>query len=509
VKGEMRGLAWVLVTVMGISLGLRAQADLPFADAAPAPKRGGVLRVVDEAPGSPFGIPWEIVGVSVCAAIPAFESLLWVDRQGRISPRLAERWEVAPDRRSVTLTLRRGIRFHDGTPLDAGAVVYNLQRQMEARRVPFRSVEAVDDRRVRIHLQEWDNRIWLNLMGTSALMVSPSFLERQGLDRARWEPVGTGPFRFVRYQRDAAVTYRRFVNYWQPGKPYLDGVEMRFIRDLQTLRAAFLAGQVDVAGLGPYPAAAELIRQGYPAESFFGGVVVLVPDSANPDSPLADRRVREAIGYAIDREALAQATLFGLSQGWTQLTVPESRAYLQDHRGPTYNPARARELLAQAGYPNGFETTLIPAPYLDRNIAVALQQYLNAVGIRAQLELPEIGRYTEYQRRGWRGMLIHVFGYFPNFNAHVAFYYTQAPEGYASMRRPAQLETLFRDSVRTLREERHKVQALHRLLLSDLTVIPLMRYGRIYVMQKYVRDTKHLRWATWPFWAPEDAWLDR
>jgi len=506
----MRGLAWVLVTVMGISLGLRAQADLPFADAAPAPKRGGVLRVVDEAPGSPFGIPWEIVGVSVCAAVPALEPLLWMDRAGRVMPKLAERWEISPDRRTITLSLRRGVKFHDGTDLTAQAVQFNLQKQMERGIIPyFEAVEAVDRNTVRIRLKGWDNRVLVTLAGTPATVISPAALERLGVERARWHPVGTGPFQLERYERDAYVRYRRFGSYWDRGKPYLDGVEIRFIRDPQTLKAALLAGQIDVAGLQDLALISELRAAGFELMAADNAILTLIPDSANADSPFADRRVREALSYAIDREAIVRGLGFGLLQPTTQLAFPEQSAYLRDYRGPTYNPARARELLAQAGYPNGFSTRLIPAPFIPRDHVVAIQRYLREVGIHAELEFPEAPRYREYSTRGWRGILVHFLGFFANYNSFVGFYFVNPPEVWASMARPAALNQVFAESVSTLRPEGYKTQQLHRILLQEHVHVTVWRSPRAYAKRPQVQGTNHMKWVTWPWWTPGEAWIRR
>ncbi|MDR7439765.1 MAG: ABC transporter substrate-binding protein [Armatimonadota bacterium] len=502
---------WLAVLV-GVAVALGSGA-LGFGAPQEQPRRGGTLRVVDEAPGGPFGVPWKMPVFGIIPAIPVYETLLWVDARGRISPKLATHWEITPDRKGLVLRLRQGVRFHDGSELDAEAVKFSLEENLKARRLPptIHSVDVLDRYTVRVNFTQWNNGIYLSLAGSASLIASPSHIRRLGEDRAQWEPSGTGPFRLTRYDPNAFAVYARFDRYWDRGKPYLDRLELRFIRDVQTLKAAMLAGQVDVAGFGDPQVINELRATGrfQVISGLHRGILMLIPDSANEDSPFADRRVREALQYAFDRAALARALGYGLWEPWHQIAQPESPAALPDYRAPAYNPARAKELLAQAGYPNGFRTRLIPAPFLTREIAVAIQRSLQEVGIQAELETPEIARYAEYQRKGWRGLLIQPFGYFPYFNNYVAFYFTNSPEGFVSMRRPPQLQRLWEDSVATLTPQRHKLQLMHRLLLEEHTVIPLWLGGRYYVARPEVRGTGHLQGSTWPWWTPANAWVAR
>ncbi|MCS7172311.1 MAG: ABC transporter substrate-binding protein [Armatimonadetes bacterium] len=506
---------WGLAVGVALAVVLGARGvHIGIAGPAERTQRGGVLRVADEPPGGPFGVPWIMPVFGIIAAMPVYETLLWVDAYGRVSPRLAERWEVAPDRKALLLRLRRGAQFHDGTEMTAEAVKFSLEESIRVRRLPayIKSVDVLDRYTVRVNLEKWDNGVFLALGGSAALIASPATIQRLGQERAQWQPVGTGPFRIVRYDPNAYADYVRFNQYWDQGKPYMDRLEMRFIRDVQTLKAALLAGQLDVAGFGDPQVIAELRGTGRfrtitgPPGS---GILMIVPDSANADSPFADRRVREALAYAVDRAAIARALGYGNWEPWDQIAHPASPAALQDYRGPTYNPARARELLAQAGYPNGFDSRLTPAPFLPREVGVVIQRYLREVGIRTELDTPEIARYAEYQRKGWRGLLLHYFGYFPNFNNYIRFYFTNSPEGFVSMRRPEGLDRLVEDSASTLTVQRHKVQQMHRVLLQDLTVIPVYLSMRTYIARPEVRDTGHLTKATWPYWEPAKAWKAR
>lgn len=473
---------------------------------------GGVLRIVEIPPGSPIGVPWEIIGVSICSAMPALEQLVRMDRAGTAQPFLAESYKVASDKKSITFNIRKGVKFHDGTDLNAEAVRFNFQSVLDAKigaASEWTSIEAVDDYVVRINLKSYDNRIFVSLAGTMGSVISPTYLKKNGVEAARWHPVGTGPFEFVSYERDVATKYKRFNDYWDKGKPYLDGVEIRYMRDIQTIKASLLADEIEVFGADGGELIAELVSKGLKEVYEDNGIVMLFPDSANSDSPFADKQVREAVAYAIDREAIAKARGFGYWQPTNQFAFPEHSAYFKDYIGPTYDPAKAKDLLAKAGYPNGFKTKLIPMPYVvDRDAPIAIQAFLAAVGIQAEVEFPEMSRYRQYQTKGWRGLVMQPWGFFANYNRTIGFY-LYGPEQYISMQRPSELADLLKTSIATVEPETKNLQALHRALIDHQTLIPVYRHTRNYVFKEKVHDTHHMQYYAWPYWAPAEAWMSK
>ncbi len=495
----------------GTSMAASSGAGTP-AKASANPQYGGVLRIVDTPPGSPFGVPWEIIGVSICSAIPALEPLVRMDRQGNVTPCLAESWKVARDRKSVTFNIRKGVKFHDGTDLNAEAVRFNLQSEIDAKiggAMTWATVEALDDYTVRINLKEYDNRMFVSLAGTVGVIISPTAFKKNGLEASRFHPVGTGPFEFVSYERDLAVKYKKFKDYWDKGKPYLDAIEIRIMRDPQTMKAALLAGEIDVFGENGGELVAEMKAKGFQDISAENGIVMLMPDSANPDSPLANKMVREAVSTAIDREAIAKARGFGTWGPALQPAYAEQAAYLKNYQGQKYDPAKAKQLLAKAGYPNGFKTKLIPMPtVVDRDAAVAIQRFLADVGIEAEVEMPEMSRFRQYQTKGWRGFIIQPWGFFASYNHLIGFYFYGA-EGFVSMKRPPEFDGLFKESTATATPDVKKMQKIERLLCDDLTLIPTYTHTRNYVARPNVHDTGHMQWASWPWWTPATAWLSK
>ena len=225
----------------------------------------------------------------------------------------------------------------------------------------FISVEVLDDYTVKVNLKQYQNSI-LGSMAVSDVFVSPTAYNTKGIDWARYNPVGTGPFKFVSFARDVSLKFTKFDGYWQKGLPYLDGIENAVIQDPMTRAATFQSGDGNVISSADARTASDLGARGYDVISQANGYAVLLPDSANPDSPFAKQKVREAVEYAIDKAAIAKALGYGFWTADYQATIPTGMAYNSDITGRLYDPQKAKQLLAEAGYPNGFDTTIIPGP---------------------------------------------------------------------------------------------------------------------------------------------------
>jgi peptide/nickel transport system substrate-binding protein len=344
---------------------------------------------------------------------------------GVVEPLLATAWEIAPDGKSITLTLRQGVKFHDGSDFNAAAVKWNLDKEIEAKRATdWESVDVIDDYTVRINIPDYKNTILTGLGMGAAMIISPTAVEENGLEWARWHPIGTGPFKFVEYERDAKLVYERNDDYWQEGLPYLDGVEFVVIADETVRKIAFQKGDIHTlraSGL----TALELRDLGFDYVTRPGGTFVLIPDSGNPESPFADRDVRLAISHAIDRESLAEALGYGFSApayqifpGFTETAIPN----LDKHE---FDQDLASELLTNTGRPGGLDTTIhafirvVPKDYI-----AAIANMLEQVGIRVEQDFPEAGKYSEYRFGGWSdAMMAHALGSMENMNFVFSFYF--------------------------------------------------------------------------------------
>jgi len=409
-----------------------AQKRAQSAAVKPAPKvqpqYGGNLRIIRmTGPGSPFGVPWETVGLDVAAATPVVEKLMRAHKDGSFEPWLVTSYKLSPDLRSVTFTLRKDVKFHDGTNFNAEAVKFNLEGFKTAKRTgtdAWASIEVVDDFTVRINFVRYRNTVIDDIMGLT--MVSPESIKTKGIEWARWNPVGTGPFEFVSFERDVRARYKKFFGYWQKGKPYLDTVEYLYIKDPMTQLAMMEAGEADLQSVVLGKVTSDMQKMGFQIIHSPSGTMSFIPDSANSDSPLADKRVREAVYHAIDREAFVKALGYGYLQPAYQVPMKGNIAYAPDLKVGRYDPQKAKKLLAEAGYSKSLRIKIIPMPGTERDFMVALQGYLAKVGITADLEFVDMGKYMDYRRKGWKnGFLCQPFNIYPNFGRTMELYFLQ------------------------------------------------------------------------------------
>ena len=494
----------------------QAAAPQAVAKAAPKaqPQSGGILKVVEvTGPKTPFGWPPESVGESTVAGKPIIESLVRLHYDGRIEPWLAESWKIAPDKKSATFVLRKGVKFHDGTDFNAEAAKFNLDALREGKNPgteDWASIDVIDPYTIRINLLKYSNIFLSRLGGTPGSMVSPTAFKTKGLEWVRWNPVGTGPFEFVSFERDASMKYKKFYGYWQKGKPYLDGLQYVYIKDPMTQAATIEAGEAHVLNTETGKMAADLKAMGLNVYAADTGVVVLIPDSMNADSPLANKKVREAVDYAIDKEAIVKAKGYGFWHAAYQLPTTASMAYQKNLQGRKYNPAKAKQLLAEAGYPKGFKTRIIPHFAVDRDVMVSIQSYLSKVGITVDLEFVDQGKFTDYRRKGWKnGFLCQPLGEFPNYLQTIEFYFAPATLEFPSLKKPDGSGALLDEALATTNPELPKIYKLLKMFNDDITVIPIHTTGRACVSQKNVHDTGHLTLGNWGWWTSEKAWMSK
>jgi peptide/nickel transport system substrate-binding protein len=451
----------------------------PTTPAAPTgEKYGGIYKeALTVGPARPIGYPPEAAPDSYTCAKPALERLFAVKKDGSIVGMLATSWKVADDGKSITLGLRKGVKFHDGSDFNADVCKWNLDLEIAAKQsgaAAWKSIDKIDDYTIRINLEKYDNTVLTGLgTGGVAQQISKASFDKNGIEWARWNPVGTGPFIFVSYERDAKLTYKRNPNYWETGKPYLDGTTMTVIADATVRKLAFLKGDLSVlvaSGL----AAQELHQAGYFIETSNGATALLVPDSMNPKSPWANVNARFAASYALDRDALADALGFGFAIPAYQLYPSFPDVKIPNLIPTEFNQVKAKELLTQAGYPSGFKTTLhsfirmVPNDYIN---AVAAQ--LRAVGIDVTTDFPTSGKYDNLRYKGWNdGLLGHYLASYDNKNQSLILYFSGT--GFVSLKMPLGFEEGYKASLTSRDYDPKLVQAVLQLLYDDMTVIPYM-----------------------------------
>jgi peptide/nickel transport system substrate-binding protein len=319
-----------------------------------------------------------------------FEGLTRIDGTGRVVPGLAESWTVSDDGLTYTFSLRQGVLFHDGTAFDSADVKFSLERakapdSTNAQKQyfePIRSIETPSPYEVVITLDYSDGAFLFHMGQGDAVIVAP-----ESVDGNKSHPIGTGPFRFERWQPGDRVELVRNPDFRDPDGIALDRVTFRFIPDAAAQVAALLAGDVDAY---PNMGAPETLAR-------FEGDPRFVVDVGTTEGetvlalnwrrkPFDDPRVRQAVMHAIDRQALVDAAMFGYGTPIGTHFAPHHPAY-EDLTGLyPHDPGKAKALLAEAGYPDGFETTLrLPPPSYARRGGEIIRAQLAEVGIRAQI----------------------------------------------------------------------------------------------------------------------------
>ena len=374
----------------GAALALAALAPLTAQAAKTDLTLGMVLEPphLDPTAGAPAAID-EVVYANV------FEGLTRIGPNGEVLPGLAASWEISEDGRTYTFTLREGVKFHDGSTFEAEDVKFSLDRAMaddseNAQKALFaaiENVEAIDPKTVRITLSRPAGDLLFNLGWGDAVIVAP---ESAGDNKAK--PIGTGPFRFVNWTKGSSLTLERNPDYW--GKaPALEKATFRFIPDPAAAVSAMLAGDVDAFPNFPAP---EALPQ-FEADPRFSVVVgstegetILTMNNAKP--PFDNPKVRQAIAHAIDRKAIIDGAMFGLGTPIGTHFAPHHPAY-QDLTGTyAYDPQKAKALLGEAGFPDGFKATIkLPPPSYARRGGEIVAAQLREVGIDLEIVPVEWG----------------------------------------------------------------------------------------------------------------------
>ncbi len=333
-----------------------------------------------------------------------FEGLTRFGPDGSVNPGLAQSWDISEDGLTYMFSLQPGVTFHDGTPMDAADVKFTLDRARDetsqnAQKALFEGIEAVeviDDLTVKITLTAPNGNLLFNLAWGDAVIVAP-----ESIGEIKQMPVGTGAFKFEDWVQGDHITLLRNPDYWgSPAK--LDKATFKFIDDPTAAFAAMMAEDVDV--FGGYPAPENLPQ--FEADPRFQVLVGSTEGETilsinNQMEPLGDVKVREAIAHAIDRQAVIDGAMFGLGTPIGTHFAPHHPDYVDLTGLSSYDPDRARALLAEAGFADGFTTTLkLPPPSYARRGGEIIQAQLREVGITAEISNLEWSQWLEEVFKG-------------------------------------------------------------------------------------------------------------
>ncbi|MBI1847938.1 MAG: ABC transporter substrate-binding protein [Candidatus Rokubacteria bacterium] len=391
---------------------------------------------------------------------------------------LAESWRESPDGRLYEFKLRGGLKFHNGDPVTAEDVKFSFDRyrgtgarELQAR---VQQVEVVDPSTVRFHLKEpWPD--FMTYYGTTAtaagIVVPKKYLTQVGDEGFRKHPIGAGPYKFVSHAPGVEVVLEAYPGYWRR-VPGVKRLIMKSVPDGTTRAAMLRSGEADIAYALDGPDAEPIRRDGrlQIVASRHASITWLeFAEQWDPKSPWSDRRLRLAVNHALDRKAINEAACLGFCPP-AGVIVPRVMDFALQVEPPPYDPRRARQLLAEAGYPNGLDAgELVPIPPFFTT-AEAVVNYLNAVGIRVTMRTMERAVfYAAWREKKLRGLFITGVGNSGNAASRVQeFIYSKGGFAYGGY---PDIDDLYLQQARE-RDPRKREALLHRI--QQLTIDRVM-----------------------------------
>jgi peptide/nickel transport system substrate-binding protein len=481
------------------------------------PQRGGTLEFVYVfSPMQGIGWPQDLGTGNAPDYVDSFvwvEPLIFYKPDGSVEPYLAKTWEIASDYSSITFHLRDDVKFHDGTAFNADAVKFNFDAAIKAglsTASTWKSVDVVDTYTVRLNLKKFENSIWATLTDKYSMIVAPTPVREKGLDYARENPCGTGPFKFVSYERDKNVVFERNPNYWQPGKPYLDKIEFLTVVDEMTQESVLKAGQGDILGLVGGKTMSDLKASGFNTNPDPGGTFFMAFDSATAGSIFSNIKIREAVEYAINKQAIADALGHGFMYPNNQLPSPFLPFHDPNLVDRSYNLDKAKQLLAEAKLPDGFKTTWTIPPW-NGDAPLMAQESLKKVGIDVTINKISDAEFWKTAMTGWKGIITGALSWDANFANIWRKWFPPDGNFYVSTKYPSEFHDMANAALAatdpaTQKELNYKlIEAIH----ADATIVFLYSDCRGYAVAPYVHDAHFFQETQYMYWDPVNIWKSK
>lgn len=428
-----------------------------------------------------------------------FEPLVEVDPQGNAIPALAVSWEN-PTPKEWVFRLRKNVAFHDGTPFNAAAVEFNIKRlQDPATKSPVADIakkivgiNVVDDSTIKLTLDAPNVDFPIVMQDRPGMMVSPAAVKKLGADFGR-NPVGTGPFVFQSWKEGDSIKLKKNQNYWNKANVFLDEVELKVIPDQSVAVMNLQAGNLDMI-ISLSEERVQLLEKSKDIKTYYTPILEFFSTYMMSVPPFDKKEVRQALAYAVDREAITKALTFGYGRPATGHLPDIHWAYEGNVNRYPRNIAKAKELLAKAGYPNGVKATLTTIPVPPHNkIAQIVKQQAAEAGIDFTLEMVEpaqaIGKAmkkeTNALQLGWSGRastdatfqsLVHSAGAYNNKN------YIN-PEADKLIERAR--------SVSDIQERKKAYSALQKLVADDMATLVEYNKSLIVAAKSNVKGIKN------------------
>jgi len=471
----MRHLAKLLLVALTL---------IPLAAPAAAPAQNLVLQGATEPPG----LDLTATPASATATVVFYnvqEALVKVDRHGKLVPWLAERWNTS-DNKNYTFFLKRGVRFHNGREMRAADVKFVFDRALnpETKHPAVKQYEMIgdiivkDDYTITFALKSTSaNFLWT--MARQGSVIYP----REAVETLKSEPIGTGPYKLNEWVRGDRIVLVKNGDYHVKGLPKIDRVTLRFIPDANAALAALKAGDVDASMFGLGPEHIPDLQKDSRFQVIVGETTNdVIMAMNNSKKPFSDVRVRRAITHGINKPDVVKGAMFGLGRVLGTNVDPLNPYFVDMSGAMPYDPAKAKKLLAEAGYPNGFETVLKVAPqyYYTVRTGEVLADQLQKIGVKIKIEQIEWGQWLS---RVWKDadydltIIGHAEAWDIANYANAKYYFR-----YDS----AEFQKLFQESEVTVDDKarRELYVKMQKKLVEDAPVVWLYIHPRLAVTKK-------------------------
>jgi peptide/nickel transport system substrate-binding protein len=518
----MRGRNFVS---LGLVIGIAVWLGLAGIALGATPKRGGTLTVVHGVDISNFDVQaapgYEVVWINQ----NIHNSLLTIDKDLNPAPDLAKKWEASPDGLVYAFYLEEGVKFHDGTDMDAEAVKWNFEHMMDPKtraavRVFYtdvKAVEVVDRHTVRFVLQEPNYLFPLIVAGYryGFVLSSPTAFKTMSEQEYRTHPVGTGPFKLLEWVPNDHITLVRNENYFKKGLPYLDKVVFKVLNDPMSQVAALKTREVDMLN----SVSPELVRvlQQDKNITVLGGLettpMVAMLQVTRP--PFTDLRVRKALGcYGIDRHEIAEKAQLGLAKPLVSMAAVDVKGYVDLNALCPYDTEKARALLKEAGYdashPLHFTILTDNEKQVFSNIATLLKEQYRKLGAEAKVEVQDKVTWMTYMvgknRCQWDQSVEDLASII---TVHHNSYITETTAPFnLSCHTDTKVDELYRQIklAPTEAERQQRNEALLRYMVENMYWVSVSTSPHFKALRNYVKDFVYqgeIRFSL------EQVWLDK
>lgn len=415
-----------------------------------------------------------------------YDTLIRVDKSGEFVPWLAENWEISEDKLTYTFNLKKGVKFQNGEELKASDVVYTIKRAKESpymasQTEQIKDIVAIDEYTVQIILKK-PCAPFLLIISFQNILNEKAVI-KAGEDYGE-NPIGTGPYKFVRHDIGQRVVLESFEDYFQGSAP-IKNVEFKIIGEATTAMIALETGEIDFTFNVPMIARKSIINNPkfmtHEVETVHLNYMIM----NNEAEPFNNKLVRQAMNYAINKEAVIQIAAEGIGEKAKSILNKFTFGYSENIKGYAYDPEKAKQLLAEAGYTDGFETSIISIGGATQKIVEVVQENLSNIGVTAKIEMLEANAGIQDIKSGNYEMSYMGMTLLQDADDHSLCYHSTGDFNVSRYNNP-RVDELF-DEARTIldRSERsERYEELLQILEDDAVVVPLYFTTRVYASNK-------------------------